>query len=257
MSSSPSKQETLGLQLTHLSLTQSVDTLIQMAQRRQKGYVCFANAHMTVEANRDARFAAIVNQASLVLPDGVPLVWAMRVLHYQRQERVAGMDIFPKLLQKAEATQLAVYFYGSTEKVLSAIQNRAKREYPNLIIAGSHSPPFSTQDQETQAANLQEINASGAQLVFVALGCPKQEKWMAQHSTHLHAMLLGVGGAFPVFAQQQQRAPQWMRTIGMEWFFRFLLEPHRLWKRYLVTNSWFLILFVKAFIQKVFKRFSS
>lgn len=250
LATSSGRKNTLGLSLSTLSFNESVATIIQLAGQRTKAYVCFANAHMTVEANQNTDFAQVVNQARLVCPDGVPLVWSMQSLHGQAQERVAGMDIFPVLLQQAAAKGVSVYFYGGTEEVLKAIKTRAMQDYPSLKVAGSYSPPFSNEAIVAEIAIVDRIHISGAQLVFVALGCPKQEKWMAAYSEHLPAVLLGVGGAFPVYAQQQARAPKWMRKIGMEWFFRFSLEPQRLWKRYFITNSRFVLLFAKAWLKK-------
>jgi len=243
-------KQTLGLTLSSLNFQESIKEIIDLATDKQQGYICFANAHMTVEANQDPSFADQLNQATYVFPDGMPLVWAMKLLHRQAQERVAGMDMLPALLAEAEKCGLAVYFYGSTPEVLQAIQQRASLNYPQLKIVGLYSPPFGQSSEATMMNDIRNINQSGAQLVFVALGCPKQEKWMAKYTHQVQAVLLGVGGAFPVFAQQHSRAPQWMREIGMEWFFRFVQEPKRLWKRYLTTNTYFIWLFIQALLKK-------
>ena len=249
------KKHTLGIVLTTVSFQQALDKILERATKKEKGYFCFANAHMTVEAKKDADFTAVVNHAIAVFPDGMPLVWAMESLHGIKQDRIAGMDVFPALLKEAARQHLPVYFYGATSTVLKKIEDRAKALFPNLIIAGAFSPPFSNFTDEAQEQAIHNINYSGARLVFVALGCPKQEKWMAKYASKLHVPLLGVGGAFPVFAQQQQRAPIWMRKSGMEWLFRFLQEPQRLWKRYLFTNSYFLLLYVRALAKHVFRHF--
>ncbi|MGB0524928.1 MAG: WecB/TagA/CpsF family glycosyltransferase [Flammeovirgaceae bacterium] len=244
------KQCTLGIKLSTLSFEEALNQLIAIAQKNSGGYVCFANAHMTVEAYWDQAYAAFVNQAHFVFPDGQPLVWALKLLHQQHQERIAGMDMFPALLREAATQHLSVFFYGSTPKILDEIRQRILHEYPNLTIAGMISPPFRDLTVQELAQDIHQMNQSGAKLIFVSLGCPKQEKWMAKHSPNLSALVVGIGGAFPVFAQVHKRAPKWMRSAGLEWLFRLIQEPKRLWKRYLVTNTIFISLFLKRLIFK-------
>ena len=240
----------LGLPISALSYHRSIRQIVDLAKAGAQGFVCFANAHMTVEAHWDHEFAKQLQQARLVFADGVPLVWAARILNHNDQERVAGMDAFPVLLEQAESEKLPVYFYGETQHTLDKIQERIIKEYPQLQIAGMTSPPFKVRTEEEVKQDIDHINNSGAKLVFVALGCPKQEKWMAKHTASIQAILLGVGGAFPVFAQTQKRAPLWMRKGGLEWFFRFMQEPKRLFKRYLITNTIFTWLFFKDWATK-------
>ncbi len=182
----------------------------------------------------------------------MPLVKVLKFFYGIKQDRIAGMDVMPELMKEAEINSLKVFFFGTTPELLEKIRIRAEKEFPRLTIAGMLSPPFNKSlDEETY---IDAINSSGANLVFVALGCPKQEKWMAKHSHKIHAVLLGVGGAFPVFAGTASRAPKVMRDLSLEWLYRLFQEPGRLFKRYMVTNSLFLYLVFKEKIKMIFSR---
>lgn len=224
--------------------------ILRLGQLRQSSYVCFANVHMAVEAYRDKQFAEVVHGADMVAPDGMPLVKALELLYGLDQERVEGMRLMPDLVAAAAETDMSVYFYGSTEEVLDAILRRVAREHPHLRIAGAHSPPFRDLSALEQAETVSRINASGAQIVFVGLGCPKQEIWMAGNKGKINAVMLGVGGAFPVYAGLLERAPQWMQKLSLEWAFRLGQDPKRLWKRYMTTNSVFLWLMTVELVRK-------
>lgn len=202
-------------------------------------YACFANVHMVVEAAHDTALAQSVNRATWSTADGVPLIWALRMLYSLRQERITGLDILPDLLAKAATHQLPVYFYGSTPGVLDRCAAFCQQHHPTLLVAGMHSPPFRPLTPAEEQHDIDTIKASRASLVFVALGCPKQEKWMAAVSDRLPAVLLGVGGALPVLIGDQLRSPRWMQQAGLEWLFRLIQEPGRLFRRYLYTNPLF------------------
>lgn len=227
-------------------------TIIEAARRGEAGMVCFANVHMVVEAQRDPEIAKAVNSADWIAADGVPLTWALKGLFGHRQERVAGMDLMPDLLRQAAQEQIPVFFYGSTPDVLNRATQSCRRQFPNLLIAGQISPPFRPLTPEEDDAVVKQITDSGARLVFVALGCPKQEQWMARMKHRIPAVLLGIGGALPLLAGEQTRAPYWMRQMGIEWMFRLAQEPKRLFNRYLVTNSLFIYyIFQRALIRRV------
>lgn len=236
--------------VTSVPYRQFVTEIATLAQKRQSSYVCFANVHMLMEAYRQPEFNEIVNQADLVAPDGRPLSILMRLQYGIRQERVCGMDLLPDLLQEAEQQGLSVYFYGSTTETLEAIRQRVAQELPALRIAGLESPPFRPLTSEEDADAVARINTSGANLVFVSLGCPKQEKWMADHLGSVDACMLGLGQAFLTYAGTEKRLPKWARDFALEWAYRFYLEPRRLWKRYLVGNSWFLYNALKSIVNR-------
>ena len=244
------KKRILDTWITTGSYSDFVDQVFHLAEGKKSSYVCFSNVHMLIEAHKDRAFNDIVSKSDMSTPDGVPLRIAMRLLYGVRQERIAGMDALPDLLQEAEKRKKKVFFYGGTQQVLDAMNNRIKRELPHLSVAGSYSPPFRKLTESEERDVIDMINGSEADLIFVALGCPKQERWAAAHQGKIKGCILAVGAAFAVYAGQQSRAPKWMQTLSLEWFYRFTQEPGRLWKRYLLTNSLFLFLFVKNYILK-------
>jgi N-acetylglucosaminyldiphosphoundecaprenol N-acetyl-beta-D-mannosaminyltransferase len=225
-----------------------VDRILEWGRRRRSAYVCVANVHMTIEAHDDPEFAAIVAGADLVTPDGMPLLFALRKIHGVRQERVAGMDLIESLVEGAEREGLPIYFYGSDERTLRGMEARLRAEHPRLAIAGMHSPPFRDSTPEEKRADVEAINRSGAGLVLVALGCPKQERWMAESRGRIDAVMVGLGAAFRIYGGTSRRAPVWIRSLYLEWLYRLLQEPRRLWKRYLYSNSKFLVLLMTTLI---------
>lgn len=230
--------------------TDFVKNLVTMAAAKRSEYACVANVHMLVEAHKNRRFAEVVKEAGCVTPDGKPLSWALRLLHGVKQERVAGMTLLPDLLKAAEEANLSVFFYGGTEAMLQKTEAHLHQHYSTLRIAGMHSPPFRNLTALEEKRVAEKINDSGAALVFAVLGCPKQEKWMASMKGRVKAVMVGVGGALPVMIGEQRRAPLWMQEAGLEWLFRLAQEPDRLFGRYAVTNSLFVYLLLKAYLQK-------
>ena len=249
------KAQVLSLGLNLITYQDALACIISIGSGRKSSYVCFANVHMTIEAHWDKEFAAQVNAATMVVADGVPLMKSLRLLHRIKQERIAGMDVMPDLLQLSTSNRLKVFFFGSTAVQLEGIRKRAIEEMPELQIVGMLSPPFN--EPLDKQIYFDEINNSGAHLVFVSLGCPKQEKWMAKNSKKINACLLGVGGAFPVYSGQTTRAPKWMQKYALEWLYRLIQEPKRMWKRYFVTNSMFTLLLFKELISSGFKKESN
>jgi N-acetylglucosaminyldiphosphoundecaprenol N-acetyl-beta-D-mannosaminyltransferase len=242
----------LSIPVSTGSYKQFVHSLVATAAAKKSEYACVANVHMLVEAYKNRRFAKVVREAAYVTPDGKPLAWAMRLLHGVKQERVAGMDLLPDLLSEAEAANLPVFFYGGTDELLKKTGAYVRRYYAGLTIAGMHSPPFRDLTTLEEKRIVEKINASGAAFVFVVLGCPKQEKWMAGMRGRIQAVMIGVGGALPVMIGDQRRAPRWMQKSGLEWLYRLVQEPGRLFKRYAVTNSFFIYLLMKAYLRKKF-----
>jgi N-acetylglucosaminyldiphosphoundecaprenol N-acetyl-beta-D-mannosaminyltransferase len=242
------KVSLLGMSLNTGSYNEFVNQIIEHADKKISEYTCLANVHMLIEAYSDYDFASVVNNANIITPDGKPLGWALQFLYGIKQERASGMDLLPDLLQRAAANNLPVYFYGGTDNLLSDTIAYLEQNFPKLQVAGSFSPPFRKLSAAEDALIIDEINRSGARLVFVVLGCPKQEKWMASMTGRINAMMVGIGGALPVMIGLQRRAPGWMQNAGLEWMYRFFQEPVRLFKRYSFTNSLFLYLLLKEYI---------
>ena len=229
--------------------------ILSLANSRGSSYICVANVHMTIEAYWAPDFAKDVNNSDLVTPDGMPLAKAMKYLYGVNQERVAGMDLLPDLLQEAENKGLSVFFYGGTQKMLDNTKEYVLENFPKLTEHHYYSPPFRPLNIQEEREIIDNINSSNANLVFVALGCPKQEKWMASMKGKINACMIGIGGALPVMIGMQKRAPRWMQKMSLEWFYRLIQEPHRLFKRYFVTNTLFIFLLIKQLITvRIFNR---
>jgi N-acetylglucosaminyldiphosphoundecaprenol N-acetyl-beta-D-mannosaminyltransferase len=245
------KRNIIGIEINTGMYEDFIDQITILGHKRKPSYVCLVNVHMIIEAYRLSNLAEVINNAEIATPDGMPLTWALKLLYGIKQERVAGMDLLPDLLSEAEKQELSVYFIGSTPDVLQGIQDRISRDHPRLKVAGRYSPPFRSLTPDEECQDVARINNSDANVVLVALGCPKQEMWMARNYEKINAVLVGVGGAFPVFAGLQTRAPLWMQRFSLEWIFRFFQEPRRLWRRYLITNSLFLYLFLKELFKNI------
>jgi N-acetylglucosaminyldiphosphoundecaprenol N-acetyl-beta-D-mannosaminyltransferase len=231
----------LGIPVDRVSFAQAQDRIMAWGHAHESRYVVLANVHVVVTASNEADFGAAVVAADMAAPDGAPVAWMLRKLGKTQQERVSGPDLTWALLQRCEAEGLTVYFYGSTQNILARLVERLAVAFPKLVVAGVEAPPFRPATEAEDAESVQRINSSGAGLVFVGLGCPKQEQWMFAHRGCVNAVMLGVGAAFDFHAGAVARAPAWMRDSGLEWLHRLLSEPRRLWKRYLLTNSLFVL----------------
>ena len=208
------------------------------------GYVCFSTVHMVMESYDDPTFAAKVNAADLIVPDGMPLVW-MQKLRGRKATRVRANDLMIMLCEYAAEHGIKVGFYGGRPEVIDAIKARAARDLPALDIAYAYSPPFRPLTADEDAAVVKEINDSGVQLLFMGLGCPKQETWMHEHRDKVACVMLGVGASFNFYAGNVKESPAWLGRLGLEWLFRLTQEPKRLWRRYLILNPRFMYLAVK------------
>jgi N-acetylglucosaminyldiphosphoundecaprenol N-acetyl-beta-D-mannosaminyltransferase len=231
----------LGVPVAAVTFAQAQDRVMSWGHAHESRYVVLANVHVVVTASREADFGAVLAAADMATPDGAPVAWMLRRLGQSAQERVSGPDLTWALLGRCEAEALPVYFYGSTRRTLSLLAERIVEAFPKLVVAGFEAPPFRPITALEDAESVERINSSGAGLVFVGLGCPKQEHWMLAHRGRVNAVMLGVGAAFDFQAGTVVRAPMWMRDNGLEWLHRLISEPKRLWKRYLVTNSLFVL----------------
>jgi len=217
-----------------------MNRLLGWAHARESRYVTICNVHVVVSASRDAAYREVINGSDMATPDGAPVAWMLRRLHFANQSRISGPDLMWALCDRCAAESLPVFFYGSTEATLALLDMRLQAAFPGLRMMMA-SPPFRALTAEEDAAAVERINTSDAGIVFVGLGCPKQERWMAEHRGRVNAVMIGVGAAFDFHAGTVQRAPVWMRDNGLEWLHRLASEPGRLWKRYLVTNTLFIV----------------
>ena len=232
----------VGARVDSTTYSGATDIVVDWSKRRDSRYICVANVHMLMEAHDSSEFLILVNNADLTVPDGMPLVWMLRLKGKRNQQRVYGPTLMLHILESASRHGIPVGFYGSSPQVLESLIERMQARYESLNVAFSHSPPFHAMSPVEDAVIVAEINRSGARILFVGLGCPRQEIWMAGHRGKVNAVMLGVGAAFDFHAGMKWQAPAWMQKIGLEWLFRFLTEPRRLWKRYLHHNPRFVIL---------------
>jgi N-acetylglucosaminyldiphosphoundecaprenol N-acetyl-beta-D-mannosaminyltransferase len=237
-------RDLIGSPICALPFNHQIDLMIDWAKNHQSKMVYVANVHMVIEAWQRPNFAEAMKKADLVTPDGLPLVWMLKLLGAKWSERVAGMDIFRETCKKASQNHLSVFLLGSTPEILDKISQRLGSEFPSLEIAGVESPPFRPLGMTPDLQLVDRINASNAKIVFVALGCPKQELWMLQHRDQIQAVMVGVGGVFPVYAGILKATPKLIQNTGFEWLFRLVQEPRRLWKRYAITIPIFIFLSV-------------
>jgi N-acetylglucosaminyldiphosphoundecaprenol N-acetyl-beta-D-mannosaminyltransferase len=234
----------LGMRVDATTYSETTEAVIELAESGAGGMVCAATAHMAIECFDDPSLRRAVNSADRVTPDGMSLVWALRRLGLRDARRVYGPSLLPILCARAEAGRVPVGFYGATPEVLGALVAELRRRFPALLVPFAWSPPFRELDPAEDAAVRDAIEDSGARILFVGLGCPKQERWMAAHRGALACVLVGVGAAFDFLARSKPQAPAWMQAAGLEWLFRLGSEPRRLWRRYLIGNARFLYHFL-------------
>lgn len=218
------------------------------AERRESRYVCVCNVHSVVTAVQDTDFGGHLSAADMATADGSPIVWTLRCLGFSTQQRINGPDLMWRYCEQAAKRGELIFLYGGLPETLNILQTRLMKAFPDLKIAGIASPPFRALTEEEDEAEVARINASGAGTVWVSLGCPKQERWMARHKGRVQAVMIGVGAAFDYHAGTIMRAPVWMQNTGFEWLHRLLSEPRRLWRRYLVTNALFILLVTRQLL---------
>ena len=238
-----------GVRLCATQPASAVQAIVEQAHRGA-GVVCVSNVDMVTRAVTDRKLAGVMTHAFMVVTDGMPLVWVLRARGRPEAQRVYGPELMRQLCIAAAGNGLPVYLYGGSAAELAALQRELLRNMPGLRIAGAESPPLLPADPPFDAAVVERINASGARLVFVGLGCPKQEYWMGNHAAQINAMTAGVGLAFAQIAGLKRPAPGWMSRNGLEWLFRLGQEPRRLWRRYLVGNSKFLWLLLSDAVRR-------
>ncbi len=235
------RHDVIGAKIDVVYWGGAVATLLRWASARESRYVCACNVHSVVTAQSDERLAASVRGADMVVPDGAPVAWLMRKSGVDSQQRVSGPDLMWRYFAAAAAYGESIFLLGGTADTLARLQARIEATFPGLRVIGTHSPPYRALSAEEDTALVQMLNDSGATTIWVALGCPKQEIWMAEHRDRVRSVLIGVGAAFGFHAGTVRRAPAWMQRLSLEWLHRLLSEPGRLWRRYLTTNTLFIL----------------
>ena len=238
----PFTNRILGVNIAVTNMQESVKLILSQLEEIRGEFICLSNVHTTVMAKGNEEYRHIQNSAFLALPDGSPLALVQRLRGYKTAEQVPGPDLMPELWKATENTEIKHYFYGSSPETIEALKKKLKEAYPALKIVGMESPPFRPLTKEEDREAVERINASGADILWVGLGAPKQEEWMYNHRGRVNAVMLGVGAGFDFHAGTVKRAPEWMRNHYLEWLYRLIQDPKRLWKRYVVTNAKFVFL---------------
>lgn len=224
-----------------IDLDNALNKIEILGQSKQGEYICLSNVHMVMEAVDSREFCDVVNNASLVLADGKPISVVQALLGFETAAQVRGQDLFDAICSLAESNGKKIGLYGgSSQGVLDSVIDNLITRYPNLDIAYSYSPPFRKLSSDEDDFICEEIKSSGVDVLFIGIGCPKQEQWMAEHKQLLPCVMLGVGAAFDFISGSKKHAPRWLQNLGLEWAFRLCSEPTRLWKRYLKQNPRFL-----------------
>ena len=235
------KAKLFGLPVAVCSPEKAVERIVSAGEERGGKYVTFCNVHTLITARRDPEYKEVQRSACLVMPDGKPLSWLLRKRGIPA-EQIAGPDFMERMLSLPEEMNGSHYFYGSTVETLKDLGNSLEERYPHARIVGMESPSFGEMTEKEEREAVERMNASGADYIWVALGAPKQERFMYRNAKYAKGMMLGVGAAFDFHSGHVRRAPKKMRNMGLEWLYRLMQDPRRLWKRYLVTNTRFLLL---------------
>lgn len=230
---------------TNINVTNMSDTIKYIGEHlndlRGK-YICISNVHTTVMAYENAEYRKIQNSAAMALPDGAPLSSYSRRRGYKQAQRVTGPDLMLELFAVSGEKGYRHYFYGATEETLQSMRKVIERDYPGMEIAGMYAPPFRTLTPQEDAEIVEKINESRPDFIWIGLGAPKQEEWMYRHMGQLQGVLIGVGAGFDYLAGYIKRAPRWMQKMSLEWLYRLLQDPRRLWRRYFTSNVKFICL---------------
>ncbi len=238
---SPATVDVLGIPLGLTDYEGTLDWIDAMVAARGRGYVCVCNVHTVMASAEDAELRTALLKASINVPDGQPLVWALSALGHPLHDRVYGPELMARACARGAESGQRLYLYGGRNQgALVQLALNLRRRYPGVKVVGGYSPPHRPLTAEEREAVVHEINASGADVVWVGIGVPKQEKWMARLRTELDSpVLVGVGAAFDFHAGLVPQAPTWMQKMGLEWSYRLAHEPRRLWRRYTRYNPRF------------------
>jgi len=240
----------LGVRVDSVQIPEVIARMEQrIAERDGTRYIAVTGMHGVMEAQHDPEFKKILNAADLVVPDGTPLVWLGRLRGHRLRRRVYGPELMLAFCEQTAPKGYRHFFYGGAPGVAEALAERLGAQFPGLVVAGTYSPAFRPLTREEDEEVVARINGSGADVLWVGLSTPKQERWMYEHRDRLNVpVMVGVGAAFDINAGRVKQAPMWMRENGLEWLFRLLQEPRRLWRRYLVYGSEFLFYVALEFL---------
>jgi N-acetylglucosaminyldiphosphoundecaprenol N-acetyl-beta-D-mannosaminyltransferase len=241
----PSSRPIVDMRVDATSYEDATERILRWADAGESRSVFIATVNNVMEAHEDRSFLDVMNGSDLTTPDGMPLVWGLKILGVKEATRVYGPDLTPKVMRGAAERGVPVGFFGGSAETLEILLERVRSEFPGLEVAFHESPPFRELSADEDAATVERVTSSGARVLFIGLGCPKQERWIAEHRGRIPAVMVGVGAAFDFLAGTKRQAPVLLQRLGLEWLFRLASEPRRLWRRYLRHNPRFVALFVR------------
>lgn len=245
----PSRHEVFGVKISAATYEQAQAAVMSAAKRRASATVTHMSGHGFTMAARDSSFREVINSFDIIAPDGQPVRWLVNRFHGAGlPDRCYGPELMIRLCRAAAREGVSIYLYGSSEEVLAQLSRNLRRQCDGLIIAGFESPPFRALSEQEELEAIERMNESGAGLIFLGLGCPRQDVFAAKHRGRLRGVLLCVGAAFDFHAGNKKMAPRWMQAHGLEWFFRLTQEPTRLWRRYLSIHATFAFLLTRRLI---------
>jgi N-acetylglucosaminyldiphosphoundecaprenol N-acetyl-beta-D-mannosaminyltransferase len=251
MSANVAHASVLGVHVSAVDMEMALETIQSWIARAERHYVCVSGVHGLMESHRDPGLRRIHNAAGLVTPDGMPLVWLCRLMGFSHVRRVYGPDLMLALSDRSVIPGYRHFYYGGAPGVVETLAVRMQQRFPGLRVVGTYSPPFRPLTPAEDDQIVARINASGADIVWVGISTPKQERWMAEHLGRLRSrVMIGVGAAFDFHAGVKEQAPYWMQRSGLEWLYRLRQEPRRLWRRYLINNPYFLCLMLLQLLGK-------
>jgi N-acetylglucosaminyldiphosphoundecaprenol N-acetyl-beta-D-mannosaminyltransferase len=243
------KQKILSFNINIISITEFLNQVKKFLSLKKGHYICVSNVHQCIEAHDSKDFAEVINNSDLAIPDGRPIYWALKLLDYQGVEHLTGYEVTKVLCRYAAKNNIKIGFYGGESDSLKKCVFNLKNEYQNLSIDYVKSPPFSDLNAEEKKEIIDNINKSEIKILFICLGCPKQEYWMAEHKELLNCISIGVGEVVNMISNKIGLTPKWIQSIGMRWLTRLIAEPRRLFWRYAYTNSKFIYFFLIQYIK--------
>lgn len=246
------KCKILGVEVSVTNLQETLNIITERLDDLKGKYICVSNVHTIVMSYEDEFYKKIQNSSFMALPDGKPLSIVSKLKGFPEAERVTGPDLMYQIFNISEKRAYKHYFYGSTFETLETLKSELRATFPSLDISGIYSPPFRDITEIEDNEIIEEINKCKPDFVWVGLGAPKQELWMYKHLDKVHGLMIGVGAGFDYFAKNIKRAPMWMQKLSLEWLYRLLQDPKRLWKRYLIYNTRFIFLSIKDLFKPIF-----
>jgi len=240
--STPPRVNVLGVGISAINMEQALAIIDDWIARRDPHYVCVSTVHGVMECQRDEAVRRALNSSGLTTPDGMPLVWIARLRGFRHVRRVYGPDLMLAVCERSVAKGYRHYLYGGQPGVAEALKARLEQRLPGVRIVGVDCPPFEPLTPDEDRKTVERINAANPDIVWVGMSTPKQDLWAAEHVGRVHApVIIAVGAAFDFVSGRKRQAPRWMRNSGLEWLFRLIQEPRRLWRRYLIYNPLFVV----------------